>query len=113
MNHTVYNLALDERLKFDLQEQSRCFHLPKLEQERFSRNKDVHAVLVMLSIMGAVASCAGGDWAGVFTLPFVAFWAGGLVHASASTCRSQTLHVTLSTLAGWAVCGVIFALAAM
>lgn len=112
MNHTTYNLALDKGAQSDIQE-NRCFRLSVSERERLSRSKHVHAVLVMLSMVGSVASCAEGDWAGVFTLPFVALWAGGLVHASASACQSQALRVTLSTLAGWVVCAVIFSLAAV
>lgn len=112
MNHTTYNLALDKRTQSNLQE-NRCFRLVVSEQERLSRSKHVHAVLVMLSMVGAVASCAGGDWGGVFTMPFAALWAGGLVHANSSGYWSQALRVTLSTITGLIACAVIFSIAAV
>lgn len=110
MNHTTYNLALDDTTKSGVQE-TRRFRLTEPEKDRLWSSKNVHAVLVTLSIIGAVASCADGDWAGIFTLPFAAFWAGGLVDVRAST--RQVMRVTLSTLAGCIACAIIFSLAAM
>ena len=110
MNHTTYSLGLDYRTKSSLQ-QSWRFHLSESEDDHLSNSRVTHVVLLTLSIIGAVASCADGDWAGIFTLPWAAFWAGGLADVGSSRC--EMVHVTLSMFAGWITCAIVFSLAAV
>ena len=112
MNHTAYSWGLSEHTKLSLLQNSSGgrYHLTETEVDELSRSKTLHAALVALSMVSAVASCADGGWAGVFTFPFVAFWVAGLARAGG---RSQALRVTLLASAGWIACAAVFSLAAV
>ena len=117
MPFTAYNYGLSDRTKAILRE-SECFHLSASEVDEISTSKTLHAALVVVGVTVAVASSYHGEWAGIFGVPFLVFYLGGMFEVLIDSKNSDTRsaragRVTLQALLGFVSCAIIFAFSAM
>ena len=84
------------------------------ELEGLSRSKSIHFVLVSAGVMLAVAGAFFDEsWMGVYVVPFVTFWIGGLVTGPGETSHGWLVGPTVAALAGCASFVGVFLLAVL